>query len=593
MTMKLEQIADEVIKTDFLVLGGGLVGCMAALRARQNKNIDVAVMERGTIWYGGNALGFDDHVIVNPGIIEHPLPSNFSLEQAAKAEFGAKRFHNIVSAKLAVTEARNYVKPLVVLEEIGVKIREDDGTVKVKQTQKIPGGPSWHRLVPDANGKIEGDKVFYRGSDVKERLANAVVKSGARIYNRTILTNLITKGDTVVGAMGLNTRTGKLLVFFAKAVLVATGDIRRLYTYPYAPFPNNLFLNSHFAGNHGGGIAAAFRAGAKLANMEFLQVYVVAAGACATSAAGAGMYWRMQNSKGEFLEEKYQGGMLSKIGGHFPPTNFVFSPNINDPEFGREVITYDTSNATEDEVISCYFTCATEYPRMLKLHKLARGIRKGPVEAKVFIPGLLSGIVGVLSVNEKSETSVKNLYIAGCASSATGSSGSKAMVWGHIVGDHIREVVSDIEPPALQADQIRQIEVEKERIMAPLAHQGGADPLELEEYVRQVNTNYVNVRKVEPKLKRAVALQQEVRNNIVPLLSAANPHELMHALEVQDIIELSEMHAQASLMRTESRMTPSHYRMDHPDQDNENWGNIIITAQNIDGKARYARERIE
>jgi succinate dehydrogenase/fumarate reductase flavoprotein subunit len=566
---------------------------MAALRARQNKNIDVAIMERGTIWYGGNAIGFDDHNLEYPGIIEHPLPSNFSPEQAAKGEFGARRFHNIVSAKLAVTEARNYVKPLVVLEEIGVKIREDDGTVKVKQTQKIPGGPNWHRLVPDANGKIEGDKVFYRGSDVKEKLANAVVRSGARIYNRTILTNLITRNDTVVGAVGMNTRTGKLLVFIARAVLVATGDMRRLYTYPYAPFPNNLFLNSHFAGNHGGGIAAAFRAGAKLANMEFLQVYVVAAGACATSAAGAGMYWRMQNSKGEFLEEKYQGGMLSKIGGHFPPTNFVFSPSINDPEFEREVITYDTSNATDDEVISCYFTCATEYPRMLKLHKLAGGIRKGPVEAKVFIPGLLSGIVGVLSINEKAETTVKNLYIAGCASSATGSSGSKAMVWGHIVGDHIREVVSDIEPPALQAGQLQQIQAEKERVMAPLAHQGGADPLELEEYVRQVNTHYVNVRKVEPKLKRAVALHQEVRNSIVPLLSAANPHELMHALEVQDIIELSEMHAQASLMRTESRMTPSHYRMDYPDQDNENWGNIIITAQNIAGKTSYTRERIE
>src|SRR3990172_43167 len=278
MIKKLEQIADEVIETDFLVLGGGLVGCMAALRARQNKNIDVAIMERGNIWYGGNAIGFDDHNLESPGIIEHPLPKNFSAEQASKGEFGAKRFHNIVSSKLAVTEARNYVKPLVVLEEIGVKIREDDGTVRVKQTQKIPGGPNWHRLVPDANGKIEGDKIFYRGTEVKEKLANAAVKSGARIFDMTILTGLITKDGAAVGAVGLNTRTGKLLVFLARAVLVATGDMRRLYTYPYAPFPNNLFLNSHFAGNHGGGIVAAFKAGAKLANMEFLQVYVVAAG---------------------------------------------------------------------------------------------------------------------------------------------------------------------------------------------------------------------------------------------------------------------------------------------------------------------------
>lgn len=593
MTLRLEQLADQVVETDFLVLGGGLVGCMAALRARENKNIDVAIIERGNIWYGGNAIGFDDWNMEYPGIIEHPLPKDFSPAQASKGEFGAKRFHNIVSAKLAVTEAKNYVKPLIVLEDIGVNIREDDGTVRAKQTQKIPGGPNWHRLVPDADGKIEGDKVFYRGADVKEKLANAVVQSGARIFNRTILTNLITKNGSVVGAVGMNTRTGKLLVFIAKVVLMATGDMRRLYTYPYAPYPNNLFLNSHFAGNHGGGIAAAFRAGAKLANMEFLQVYVVAAGACATSAAGAGMYWKMQNSKGEFLEEKYQGGMLSKIGGHFPPTNFVYSPNMDDPEIEREVITYDTSNATDDEVVSCYFTCATEYPRMLKLHKLAGGIRKGPVEARVFIPGLLSGIVGVLNLNEKAETSVKNLFIAGCAACSTGSSGSKAMVWGLIVGDHVREIITEIDRPTLQGEQLQQIESEKERIMAPLNHKDGADPLELEHYVRNINMNYVNIRKVKPKLERAIELLHDVRDKVVPVLSARDPHEVMHVLEVQDIIDLSELHAQASLLRTESRMVPSHYRVDYPQPDDENWGSVVITEQRVDGETKYSRERME
>jgi len=47
MSLRLEHIADEVIETDFLVLGGGLVGCMAALRARQDKKLDVAIMEKG------------------------------------------------------------------------------------------------------------------------------------------------------------------------------------------------------------------------------------------------------------------------------------------------------------------------------------------------------------------------------------------------------------------------------------------------------------------------------------------------------------------------------------------------------------------
>jgi flavin-dependent dehydrogenase len=130
MPLRLEQIADEIIETDFLILGGGLVGCMAALRARRNQNLDVVIVERGTIRWGGNAIGFDDWNIEHPGIIEHPIPKDFSPKQAEKGAFGAKRFFNLVSSRLAVAEAKNYIKPLVVLEELGVNIREDDGTVR-------------------------------------------------------------------------------------------------------------------------------------------------------------------------------------------------------------------------------------------------------------------------------------------------------------------------------------------------------------------------------------------------------------------------------------------------------------------------------
>jgi succinate dehydrogenase/fumarate reductase flavoprotein subunit len=262
------------------------------------------------------------------------------------------------------------------------------------------------------------------------------------------------------------------------------------------------------------------------------------------------------------------------------------------PEIERDVITYDTSNATDDEVISCYFTCATEYPRTLKLHKLAGGIRKEPVEVRSFIPGLLSGIVGILMTNEKAETSVKNLYVAGSSASSTGSSGSKAMVWGLIVGDYMRSAVPEITAPVFDADQLKHIEKERERVLFPLRSDGVVDPLELEDYVRSINMNYINIRKTEPRLKRAIELFNTVRDKAVPQLTANNPHNLVHALEVQDIIDISEIHAQASLTRTESRMVPGHYRLDYPDQDDENWAGKVVIAQYIDGEARYMIEEM-
>jgi succinate dehydrogenase/fumarate reductase flavoprotein subunit len=230
---------------------------------------------------------------------------------------------------------------------------------------------------------------------------------------------------------------------------------------------------------------------------------------------------------------------------------------------------------------------------MLKLHKLAGGIRKGPVEAKIFIPGLLSGIVGILTMNDRAETSVKNLYTAGSSSSATGSSGSKAVVWGLIVGDHMREIVPGMKLAEFDSEQFEQIKVEKERVMSPLNHSDGVVPLELEDYIRNVNMNYINIRKIEPRMKRALEIFKMAKEKAVPVLSAENPHELMRAIEVQDIIELSEIHARASLARTESRMTPCHYRVDYPQADDANWAGKIITVQNIKGEAVYTPEKLE
>jgi succinate dehydrogenase/fumarate reductase flavoprotein subunit len=166
------------------------------------------------------------------------------------------------------------------------------------------------------------------------------------------------------------------------------------------------------------------------------------------------------------------------------------------------------------------------------------------------------------------------------------------MVWGLIVGDHMREKVPDLKRPVFGPAQLKQISVEKKRVMAPLGRAEGIDALELEHYVRNINMNYINVRKVEPKLKRARELFELVRQKAVPALGAGNPHELMRALEVQDIIDLSEVHAQASLERTESRMAPSHYRLDYPRPDDANWAGLVLTAQMVDGKAKYVREKM-
>jgi succinate dehydrogenase/fumarate reductase flavoprotein subunit len=582
MTARLEQIADEVIKTDFLVIGGGLSGCMAAIRARRKGDIDVAVMERASLKYGGDSIGVDDHSDWRPefykSVIMHPVLKGFPAGAMAKRPkaMGPNRLRGGgVSWDLAVTEARNYAKALVTLEEIGVNLLEDDGTLKIRQESTVPGMPHWHRPVAGADGKVDADWIMYRGTDLKQKLAAAVMKSGARIFDRTLLTGLITKDGTAVGATGLNTRTGRFLVFQAKTILMATGGIRRIYLYPYAPFPNNLFYSRSCAGNHGGGVAAAFRAGARLSNLEYIYLRIVAAGVCTTSGAGGGWYWDLKNSKGEYID------MWA-----------AYSRDMEAPPIERDVLKFDRGTDIREAVVGCYFTAATEYPRALKFHKLAGGMEKGaPIEVRPFLNGITHG--GILPVNGRAESSLKNLFVAGDASCGLGDNGTKAIVWGLIIGDHAREVAPELKAPVFTGEQTGQAQAEKKRTFAPLANRGDVDPLELEDYVRTINMNYVGVRKSGPRLKRAAEIMRITGEKFAPSLKAADPHELMRALEVRDIIQLSELHAQASLLRTESRDLPSHYRIDYPRQDDANWKNTIVTMENVAGEPSYKIEKTE
>jgi succinate dehydrogenase/fumarate reductase flavoprotein subunit len=584
MAINMEQLVDEVVETDFLIIGGGLSGCMAAITAKKAGNVDVAIMEKAAIKTSGAVLGLDHHRI------EHPLVTGMAAEMSAMGRVA--RFGGLLDPKITVAGTKDNPKIVPILHEIGVKLIEDDGTLKVIQHQRQPGGPVWNKPIVEEGKPPTGDMVYYRGSDLKERLALAAIKSGARVFNRTVLTGIITKDGVVAGATGVNTRTGKFLVFKAKSVLLSTGGMHRLYTYPYAPFPSNLFFCFDQPGSHGGGIAAAYRAGAKISGVEFVHVGALSAGL----PGGGGMFWKMKNSKGEFLEDKYPASAVALKGGLFPATVTAYMPNMQNPEIERDVLFYDGSNATDDEVMALYFSAAGEWPMLLKYNK-ARGLdprKNAPLEIRPFTVGLpgTMGVSGVMAMDEWGQTSIKNLFTAGDTSCGSGGGGPGSMAWGYRIGNHIKDVIREIRTFAFDGEQLKQVEADKARAMAPLGRKGD-NPMELEDYVRQINKHYIYIYKTEPRLKRAIELHRIAREKFVPNLGAKNPHELMRAIEVMDIIDVSEMHGYASLIRKETRLDYAHHRVDYPERDDANWlGNVVIEKDSA-GEMTYTFRKRE
>jgi len=73
----------------------------------------------------------------------------------------------------------------------------------------------------------------------------------------------------------------------------------------------------------------------------------------------------------------------------------------------------------------------------------------------------------------------------------------------------------------------------------------------------------------------------DIKTNVLPRVSAKNPHELMRALELRNIVLTAEMHMRASLERKESRMGGFghyHLRRDYPDTDPD-WNKFLVVRK--------------
>jgi succinate dehydrogenase/fumarate reductase flavoprotein subunit len=591
LSKRIEELTDRIIETDFLIVGGGIVGGMAAYRAkRENPDLDVTLIDKAKMEWSGDGVGLDNHNHLP--LHKEDFNREITDEDVNNAVFGANRMKGLIDLRLYGRQMKNAYISLPLLEEVGVRVFEDDGTLMVLQAYRR--GTNWGPLEYDEYGKPSEPLfgTFSRSSDLKPKLGAAARRKGARVLDRTMLTSIVTRDGEAVGATAINTRTNEFIFIKAKAILLSTGCATRLYPYVSSPYPNNQFYNIQSPVNHGGGQICALNAGAKLYSMEMNNFYNVSKGINHSSGGGAcNWYFRMYNSKGESLEDKYADFNVTKAGGKIPGLNYLFAPDMKNAEVLHDVILSPKNNPTNDTQSAVYFTAATEPVKALKFHKLAGGLANElPAECTYVYCGVGMSGGGIHRETIESETGVKNLFAAGYC---TGNGGSHGFTWACLIADHVAELTKGKEQAKIDAEQLKQIEETRQTVFAPLGRQGEftVNPLELESYVKQVMLDYVGLQKVTSKMNRGLELLDRAKG-AVPLLTAENPHELMRAIEVQDIIEIAELHTQSSLMRDESRLGQVHYRVEYPEMNHDKWDNMIVTVKKAADEKKYAIEKL-
>jgi len=202
---------------------------------------------------------------------------------------------------------------------------------------------------------------------------------------------------------------------------------------------------------------------------------------------------------------------------------------------------------------------------------------------------------GLVPINDKCESNIPGLYAAGDALGSymagaiytqIGSSLAGSAVQGAIAAEAASDYCKNVKMPSVSQFKIDEIQKE---ILAPLKREAGYSPAWVTQTLQGIMIpNFILYIKKEKLLKAALAYIEELRDHHMPLLRAADMHELRLAHETSNMILSAEMKLKASIMRTESRC--SHYRLDYPNMDDENWQAWINIFKGPDGEMKFEKQ---
>ncbi|MDK2973156.1 MAG: hypothetical protein PWP23_2911 [Candidatus Sumerlaeota bacterium] len=205
---------------------------------------------------------------------------------------------------------------------------------------------------------------------------------------------------------------------------------------------------------------------------------------------------------------------------------------------------------------------------------------------------------GLVPVDDRCASNIPGLYAAGDALGSymsggiytqIGSSLAGSAVQGAIAGEAAAEYAAQSKVPAIPDTRLKEIIND---ILAPLRREEGYGPAWVTQTLQGIMIpNFVLYIKRAAMLKAALAFVEELRDHHAPMLRAANMHELRLVFETRNMILSAEMKLRASLMRTESRC--SHYRLDYPDLDEENWRAWINIFKGDDGSMQLEKQSFD
>jgi succinate dehydrogenase/fumarate reductase flavoprotein subunit len=593
---------EQIIETDVLVIGGGIAGCWAAISAAR-QGVRVALVEKGdTIRSGAGGPGCD-HWCNAPA---NPL-SNVDPDEWAQ-HMAEPPYSNGIGTQI---QCREDWDTLLEMEQMGGKIRDTKdeyvGAIGRDEKTKLMISPRYtrvHSYIPgmikpktfksNPEGKLNNVVIRVWGTTFKPALKKECKRLGVNIFDRVMVTNLLTEngvqGARVVGAMGLNNRTGEFMVFKSKAAVLATAGDHSLY-----------LLNTELAGyntfrsrtNIGDGVAMAWRAGAALTMMERSGILMLGTGFKHTWYGGAGdaSYENVPlvDANGKKLPWPTQGWEdagamrpspddMQKIvkgvqSGEYALPFYGDFPAMADVERRATWKLMLMEESTTKNIVDSYEKAGFDPAKhLLQNYSFIEG--NSPSQWRT------AGGGGPV-VDWDLKSTLDGLYVAGEQVFSAGDH-SFAAATGRYAGRKAAVYAGEIDAGNISLEQVVR---EKARIYAPVRRDDGIDWKELHAGISKAMQYFCSEFKDEKLLHMGLDALKEIEEVHVPRLYALDPHKLMRAIEDLSLLEHGRIILNASLARCASSRMLNFFRIDYPQLDPPEW-HKFVTVKLENGKVK-------
>ena len=507
---------------DILIIGSGLAGLTLALQVADQKKVCLVskreITDSASSWAQGGiaaVLNSDDSVEAH---IEDTLIAGAGL-------------CDLAITRMVAEKGREGIDWLIAQ---GVGFTHEANSSALHLTRE--GGHSHRRVAHVADAT---------GSAVQKTLVQKIREhNNIHILENHIAVDLITtkkmklKGkNSCLGAYVLDNSSGKVMTIGAQQTVLATGGAGKVYLYTTNPDVST-----------GDGVAMAWRAGCRVANMEFIQFHPT----CLFH----------PQAKSFLISEvlRGEGGLLKLPDG----TRFMPEHDSREELAPRDVVARASDCEMKKRGLDCvYLDITHKGAKFIKAHFpniYARCLELGIDISKQQIPVVPAAhySCGGVMTDDKGCTDIAHLYAIG-ETACTGLHGAnrlasnsllECLVFGRAAAQHILQASKHVLPALPVWDESRVTDADEEVLITHTWNE-----------LRRFMWNYVGIVRTTKRLSRALHRIDMLRDEVNEFYK--NFRVSNNLIELRNLLQVAELIVKSAIERHESRGL--HYSKDYPD----------------------------